>query len=146
MIAGLLLIPRSLHLGDRVPFDWLGLGLFFPAVVAVLSAISFGNSYGWTSPLVIGAFALGLILAIAFVVRERRISDPMLDLSLFGRSRFRRGITSGLLSYLVMFGVLFLVPFDLERGLGIGVGARRPRAHDDAARTRDRRSARRSPG
>ena len=51
VIAGLLLIPRSLHLSDRVPFDWLGLGLFFPAVVAVLSAISFGNTYGWTSPL-----------------------------------------------------------------------------------------------
>ena len=26
--------------------------MFFPAVVAVLSAISFGNSYGWTSPLI----------------------------------------------------------------------------------------------
>ena len=118
--AGLLLIPRSLHLGDRVPFDWSGLGLFFPAVVAVLSAISFGNSYGWTSPLIIGTFALGFILATTFVARERRVSYPMLDLSLFGRSRFRWGITSGLLSYLVMFGVLFLVPFYFERGLGIG--------------------------
>ena len=120
VIAGLLLIPRSLKLSDRVPFDWLGLGLFFPAVVAVLSAISFGNSYGWTSPLIISTFALGLILAATFVFRERRVSDPMLDLSLFARSRFRWGITSGLLSYLVMFGVLFLVPFYFERGLGIG--------------------------
>ena len=120
VIAGLLLIPRSLHLGDRVPFDWKGLAVFFPAVVAVLSAISFGNSYGWTSPVIIGTFAVGLILAAAFVVRERRVSEPMLDLTLFGRSRFRWGITSGLLSYLVMFGVLFLVPFYFERGLGIG--------------------------
>ena len=120
VIAGLLLIPRSLKLSDRVPFDWLGLGLFFPAVVAVLSAISFGNTYGWTSPLIVGTFALGLILALAFVYRERRVPEPMLDLSLFGRSRFSWGITSGLLAYLVMFGVLFLVPFYFERGLGLG--------------------------
>ena len=50
MIAGLLLIPRSRHLQARVPFDWTGLALFFPAVVAIFSAISFGNSKGWTSP------------------------------------------------------------------------------------------------
>ncbi len=121
VLAGLLLIPRSLHLNKRVPFDWKGLSLFFPAVVAVLSAISFGNSYGWTSPLIVGVFALGLCLAAAFVIWERRTSDPMLDLTLFRRGRFRRGTTSGLLSYLVMFGVLFLVPFYFERGLGVDV-------------------------
>jgi hypothetical protein len=34
---------------------------------------------------------LKLILATAFVFRERRISDPMLDPSLFSRSRFPLG-------------------------------------------------------
>jgi EmrB/QacA subfamily drug resistance transporter len=120
VVAGLLLIPRSLHLSERAPFDWKGLSLFFPAVVAVLSAVSFGNSYGWTSPLIIGTFALGLCLATTFVIWELRICDPMLDLTLFRHGPFSRGITSGLLSYLVMFGVLFLVPFYLERGVGIG--------------------------
>jgi EmrB/QacA subfamily drug resistance transporter len=120
VVAGLLLIPRSLHLNERVPFDWKGLSLFFPAVVAVLSAISFGNSYGWTSPVIVGTIVTGLALAVAFVIRERRAPDPMLDLRLFRSTRFRWGITSGLLSYLVLFGVLFLVPFYFERGLGFG--------------------------
>jgi EmrB/QacA subfamily drug resistance transporter len=120
VIAGLLFIPRSIHLAHRAPFDWLGLSLFFPAVVAVLSAISFGNTYGWTSPVILGTFAAGACLAVAFARRERRATDPMLDLALFRRSRFRWGIASGLLSYLVMFGVLFLVPFYFERGLGLG--------------------------
>ena len=120
VLAGLAFIPRSLHLAHRVPFDWGGLSLFFPAVVAVLSAFSFGNSYGWTSPVILGTFVAGLCLVVAFVHRERRTADPMLDLALFRRSRFRWGITSGLLSYLVMFGVLFLVPFYFERGLGFG--------------------------
>jgi MFS family permease len=72
--------------------------------------------------LIFAVFALGLCLVTIFVIWERRASDPMLDLTLFRHGRFRWGITSGLLSYLVMFGVLFLVPFYFERGLGIGVG------------------------
>ena len=120
VLAGLAFIPRSLKLSDRVPFDYRGLSLFFPAVVAVLSAISFGNTYGWTSPLIIGLGVLGVCLGTTFVIQERRTEDPMLDLSLFGLSRFRSGITGGLLSYLVMFGLLLLVPFYFQRGLGIG--------------------------
>ena len=122
VIAGLLLVPRSRHLQARLPFDWTGLALFFPAVVAVFSAISFGNSKGWTSPAILCLFLVGLALGAGFVRRERRCGQPMLDLGLFRRSRFSAGITSGMLSYLVMFGVLFLVPFYLERGLRLRPG------------------------
>jgi len=41
-LAAVLLVPRSRHLLARVRFDWNGLAIFFPAVVALLSAISFG--------------------------------------------------------------------------------------------------------
>ena len=49
-----------------------------------------------------------------------RLGPDARSLALSTRPRFRWGITSGLLSYLVLFGVLFLVPFYFERGLGIG--------------------------
>ncbi len=121
-VAGLVCIPRSRHLSERVAFDWLGLALFVPAVVALLSAISFGNSKRWTSPLIIGLFLAAAALTILFVARERVTPAPMLDLELFRRLPFTTAITSGLLSYLVLFGVLLLVPFYLERGLRVGAG------------------------
>ena len=111
------LIPRSRHLQARVPFDWLGLALFVPAVAALLSALSFGDKAGWTSPTIIGLVVGTLVLGTAFVHRERHVADPMLDLTLFKRIPFTAGITSGLLSYLVLFGTLFVVPFYLERAL-----------------------------
>jgi len=46
----------------------------------------------------------------------------MLDLGLFRRPSFALGISSGLLSSLVLFGVLFVVPFYFERSLGLGAG------------------------
>ncbi len=122
MAAGWLLVPRSRNLQEPTPFDWPGFMLFFPAVLAVFSALSFGNARGWSSPSIVGLLVIGVVLITAFIVRQRRCAHPMLDLRLFRLPRFGAGISSGLLSYLVMFGVLFLVPFYLERSVGLGSG------------------------
>jgi EmrB/QacA subfamily drug resistance transporter len=119
-VAAVLLVPRSRDLSARVRFDWTGLALFFPAVVALLCGISFGASVGWGSPLIVGLFVAAVVLGVVFVWWERRQRDPMLDLGLFRDARFSSGIGSGMGSYLVMFGVLLVVPFYFERGLGLG--------------------------
>jgi MFS family permease len=54
------------------------------------------------------------------VRHERSAPHPMLDTDLFRHRRFTTGICSGIGSYVVMFGVLLLVPFYLTRGLGFG--------------------------
>ncbi len=119
-VAAILLVPRSRNLLARVAFDWTGLALFFPAVVALLSAISFGASLGWSSTTIVALFLAAAVLLVIFVWHERSDKDPMLDLGLFRSGQFSTGIVSGVLSYLVMFGVLLLVPFYFERGLGLG--------------------------
>ena len=70
----------------------------------------------------------------------------MLDLGLFRSAQFSTGIVSGVGSYLVMFGVLLLVPFYLERGAGPRDRPLGARAHGDAAGLRRRGAARRAPG
>jgi MFS family permease len=104
----------------RVGFDWTGLAIFFPAVVALLSAISFGAAVGWSSAIIVALFIAAAVLLGVFIWHERIDKDPMLDLGLFRSGQFSTGIVSGVLSYLVMFGVLLLVPFYFERGLGLG--------------------------
>ena len=113
-VLGWLLIPRSRHLSERVRFDWLGLGLFLPSVCLVLIAVSFGNERGWLAPVTMIEFVAAAGLMVAFVGRERRTAAPMIDPRMFARRAFSSGIASGLLSYLVMFGALFMFPFFLE--------------------------------
>ncbi|MGE5135697.1 MAG: MFS transporter, partial [Gemmatimonadota bacterium] len=108
------LIPRSRNLAARARFDWPGLALFLPATIALLLAITYGDRAGWGSALILGAFALAALLLAAFGLHERRAAAPMLDLRLFRRVPFSAGIASGLLSYLVLFGLLTVVPFYLE--------------------------------
>jgi|SRR6516162_9441076 hypothetical protein len=71
-----------------------------------ISAVSFGNSAGWTSPVIVGLFVNAVGLGTTFIWRERHCPSPMLDLGLFKRVPFSAGIASGLLSYLVLFGTL----------------------------------------
>jgi MFS family permease len=111
------LVPRSRHLQRRTAFDWVGLGLFVPAVSALLLAItSLADGHGRVSAEVALLLAACAILGGLFLLRERRAPAPMLDLRLFRRVAFSAGISSGLLSYLVMFGALYAVAFYLEDG------------------------------
>jgi len=121
-LLGWFLIPRSHHLAPREPFDWGGLAIFVPPVVALLIAVSYGNELGWASRLVVALFSVVAVGSYLFIWWERHTRSPMLDLSLFSRGPFRYGISSGLLSYMVMFGVLFVVPYFLELDLGLPVG------------------------
>ncbi len=122
VVAAWALIPRSRNLQARVPYDWAGLALFVPAVAAVLVTVSFANGWGWTSPTTLVLLGAMVVCAVAFVRRERRATAPMMEPSLFGRLAFTAGVLSGMLSYLVLFGTMFAVPFFLERGRGVGAG------------------------
>jgi EmrB/QacA subfamily drug resistance transporter len=120
MVAAWLFIPRSRHLADRARFDWAGLALFAPSIVAPMAALSFGDRLGWVSPGIVASLAAGAVLGAGFVAREHRAEGPMLDLELFHRPSFSTGIGGALASYLVLFGVLVVTPFFLEQGLRVG--------------------------
>ena len=122
-IAGWCLIPRSRELQQRTSFDWAGLALFAPSLLALLVWLSFGNDLGWSSPAVVGAVVVAVGLGVAFLRVESRSRSPMIDLALFARRAFSTGISSGLLSYLVLFGSLFVTPFFLEIDRGLSSGS-----------------------
>jgi MFS family permease len=118
VLLGWFFLPRSRHLQQRTRFDWRGLAAFVPAVGGVLAALSLGRDQGFGSPLVLSLAGVGLVGWVLFVAQERWSGDPMVDLRLFSRVPFTAGVTSGFLSYAVLFGALFL----FEGGLGLSPG------------------------
>jgi len=70
-------------------------GLDWPGAIsftAFLTLITYGllriPEHDWTDAGVIGSLIAGALLLAAFVIIERRVARPMLDLSLFGHMRF----------------------------------------------------------
>ena len=122
IVLAWLLVPRSRDLAARAAYDWLGLTTFMPAVAAIILAITYGDNEGWSSPGILAGLIVGTLLLASFAAREKRTAHPLIDMRLLGRPAFGAGITSGLFSYMVLFGVLTVAPFLLEVGHRQGTG------------------------
>jgi EmrB/QacA subfamily drug resistance transporter len=87
-----------------------------------LFALTYGlieaNTYGWTSPRIVGAFAVAAVSLVSFVVIERRRREPMLPLELFRSGTYTGSNLVVLLVALAMFGVFFFVSLYMQNVLG----------------------------
>src|SRR5712692_7955371 len=116
--------PCSMRSGasERIEqgFDWAGAATFFAGLLALLLGLNQGHAWGWSSPATLGLLASSIALLAVFLRIERRVPRPMLDLSLFARSAFAGATASAVINYVCVYGILFLVPFYLIEGRGLG--------------------------
>jgi EmrB/QacA subfamily drug resistance transporter len=106
-------VPRSANAGTGARLDLLGALLAALALSGSVLAVTEEPTRGW-STLVIGSLAVGVVGAVAFVVREARARAPMLPLSLFRERNFTIGNVATLTAYLGLGGVIFLLPVFLQ--------------------------------
>lgn len=88
-----------------------------------LVALTEGVGRGFSSPLVVGGFALGTLLLAGWVAVDLRVDDPLLDLRVLSEPAvLLTNVTTLALGY-VLFGTYFLVPYLLEGPGGHGLSA-----------------------
>ena len=68
--------------------DWPGALSFTAALTLFTYGVLLAPEDGWASPIVLGCVAGAIVLFMIFVAIERRVSSPMLDLSLFKQAKF----------------------------------------------------------
>jgi EmrB/QacA subfamily drug resistance transporter len=116
IIATLRLLTEHMRLrssGQR--FDPVGAALLSAGIVCLMLGLSFGQQLGWYSATTFGLFGAAAVLLVAFVLTERRVAQPIVDLALFRNRLFAAAIFSSFLSFLALFAVTFLLPFYLEQ-------------------------------
>ncbi len=99
-------------------FDALGGLLVFGALLSFALGLTLGQALGFTAGPVVALEAAALVLAAAFVAVERRAPEPVVDLSLFRDPTLATGLAAGLITFVAVAGVIFLMPFYLEGVLG----------------------------
>ena len=97
----------------KVNIDVPGSILLFAAIACLVLATHRSRDFPWTSPGIATLVVLSLLLALAFIQVEKRATHPMLDLSLFSNRIFTLAQLGNYLSNMLMFSVLFLIPFYL---------------------------------
>lgn len=109
---------RALHeLSPRVKgerFDAVGAGAFSLGLLALLAALTLGIQAGWTSAPILFLFGLFFAMLLLFVWQERRVSNPVLDFSLFRNRVYSFSTLAAMMQSLAMFAVSFLIVFYLQ--------------------------------
>lgn len=122
IVAGRKLIAESRDPVAR-RLDWTGAALSGAGLVAFAWAVIEAPAKGWTSAPVLGAGALAAVALSAFVVRQRRIAEPLLDLRLFANPRFTAASSTITVLFFALFGFLFASTQYLQLVLGYSPSA-----------------------
>ena len=99
-------------------FDFVGAGAFFVSLFCTLLGLTTAQDRGFGDPIVVALVAIGLIALAGFVLIERSVSEPMLDLSLFRNRLLSVNLFTGWTVFIGIAGLLILLPFYLENVLG----------------------------
>ncbi len=104
--------------GVKQTFDFAGAGVLLVCLVSLLLAMTVGQNNGFINPPVIALFVIAAASLAAFLRIERRVSEPMLDLSLFSNSFLNFNLITCYIEYICYVGTLVLLPFYLENMRG----------------------------
>jgi len=122
--VGILAIAASFLFIDEsrdethVRLDLPGLATSAVGLFALTYALIEANTYGWTSPRILGAFAVAGAAILSFILLERYQRAPMLPLELFRNRTYAGANTVMLLVALAMFGVFFFLSLYMQNVLG----------------------------
>jgi DHA2 family multidrug resistance protein-like MFS transporter len=117
LLVGAWLLPEFRDPAAGRP-DLLSGGLSITSVLLVIYGLK-QMAYDGLAFLPGLSVALGIMLAVAFVRRQRSLDDPLLDLSLFDNRAFTVSISSNVLNVFVSFGSFILVSQYLQLVLGL---------------------------
>jgi EmrB/QacA subfamily drug resistance transporter len=103
------------HVRRNHSIDYLGAAVVVASVTSILLYTAWaGPDHGWTSSLGLALLIGGLLLAVVFVLVERRATEPIIPMRLFGNSIFSIANLFGFLIGIAMFGSMIFIPVYLQ--------------------------------
>ncbi|SHH27994.1 drug resistance transporter, EmrB/QacA subfamily [Jatrophihabitans endophyticus] len=108
---------RAPHAGG---FDLGGVVLSVAGLTTLVWTVIEGPHHGWTSGASLAGFTAAAALLALFMVHERRVVAPVLDVTLFANRRFSAAAGAISVAFFGLFGFIFLVTqyFQAVKGYG----------------------------
>jgi DHA2 family multidrug resistance protein len=107
------------YLRKVVRIDWWGLGLMVVGFACLQLVLDRGEREDWFESSTIVTLAILAVAALAaFLIRELKASDPILDLAVFADRNFATGATLSAIIGFGMFGGMLLVAVFTQKLLG----------------------------
>jgi EmrB/QacA subfamily drug resistance transporter len=113
-IIALTAVATRLHLPAirrEHKLDYTGMALMTVSVVSIiLVSVWAGLTYAWSSPEITSLLAISVVAALAFVLWERRATEPLIPMGLFKSGIFSVSVLLSALTGVAMFATLLYIP------------------------------------
>lgn len=94
--------------------DYAGLLTLTLGVLCLNLFLIQGEEQSWTSYYILLLAVVAVLSLVGFTFVERRASTPLVDLSLFRNATYSIANVASFILFLVMMGIIFLVPLNLQ--------------------------------
>jgi EmrB/QacA subfamily drug resistance transporter len=111
-------VPESRAAEQSRQLDIPGLVTSAVALFSLTYALIQGQQSGWTSPLIVAAFAVAVLVAAVFLAVEARSQHPMVPLGIFRNRAFSGGTAMMMIWAFGILGIYFFTSLYLQRILG----------------------------
>jgi len=116
-IVGIFLATKSIPKDSNeppVPFDIVGSLVVFAALFLILLPLNLASDESLSPILFSVLMAAGIILLFIFILIERKLKYPLLNLALFKNRVFSANLAASSFNFMAQFILAFIAPFYLE--------------------------------
>lgn len=118
LAVGFRVLKEEILPEGRVKVDWLSAVLLVGWIGSLVYGLNQSSVRGWSDPLIIAAILAAALMVAAFLVRQLRSTNPLVDLRVFKVRMFSLSIGIGFLTFIGISGHVLLTPFLFQDVMG----------------------------
>lgn len=110
---------KESHQHSKQPIDWWGAFSLVGAVICLMFALEFGGKqYAWNSGIILGLFIAFAVLAVLFILVERRAEEPIITFGMFRKRLYATSNAIAILSGAAFITASVYIPIFIQGVLG----------------------------
>ncbi len=109
-LMGLFFMPHRKFTWSFPTFNWSGYALLLVALICIMSGIGNGQRWGWGSDATLITFVIGITAAVAFVISQLHVRNPLLDPTLFLNPQFTSAVVLAFVFGVGSFATNYAIP------------------------------------
>lgn len=120
ILEGLIILKENNEV-IKTRTDWIGILTFGIGLTAIMTALSEGQSVGWTSGIIIALFITTILFFGLFIITEQKVQNPLFNFKLFSHKNYTIGIGITLCYVIGYFCVPLFLTIYLQGALHLTV-------------------------
>lgn len=83
----------------KAKIDMVGIVLLVIALCGILLPLNFGSTMGWTNPIILGGFLVGIVFTVLLVKFETKAEQPIIPVKMFKEKKYLAFVLVGFICY-----------------------------------------------